>query len=91
MSLINCMEKIVDEAIEEFIDKNPKWDDVINRNEWVDIKIYTLNNLPPLYSTSLKGYLFNKSKNFNIQSQINIVKLITQGIELMMEERKSGV
>ncbi len=81
MSIINYMEKKVDEVIEEILGKNLDLKEKISEDQLIDVKIFALNNLPPCYSTSQKGYAFSKTKCMDMQSKTNITKYVIQGID----------
>lgn len=81
MSIINYMEKKVDEVIEEILNKNVNLKEELDKDKLLDVKIFALNNLPPCYSTSQKGYAFSKTKCMDMQSKTNITKYVIQGID----------
>lgn len=86
--LINYMEIIVDDVLEEFFKKNPDIRKGLDAQDILDIKMFSLNNLPAYYSNSQKGYAFNKTKVMDIQSKINIMKTIVIAADKVVARKK---
>lgn len=86
--LVNYMEILVEEAINDLIIKHPSLKTELNKQDIIDIKIFSLNRLSPSYTTREKGYVFTKAKMMDIQSKINIVSIVALGVEEMISRKK---
>lgn len=86
--IINYMEEIVDDAIREFLKKNPEMNKILDRQDILDIKIFSLNNLPTCYSNSQKGYAYSKTQVMDIQSKINVMKAIVIAADKVTARKK---
>jgi hypothetical protein len=84
----NYMETIVDDVLEEFFKKNPDIKKELDSQDILDIKMFSLNNLPAYYSNSQKGYAINKTKVMDIQSKINIMKAIVIAADKVVARKK---
>jgi hypothetical protein len=82
------METIVDDVLEEFFKKNPDIKKELDSQDILDIKMFSLNNLPVYYSNSQKGYAINKTKVMDIQSKINIMKAIVIAADKVVARKK---
>lgn|GEM_PF-2593664 len=86
--LINYMEILVQEAIDDLIIKYPNLKTELNKQDFIDIKIFSLNRLNPSYTTREKGYVYTKAKMMDIQSKINIVSIVALGVEEIISRKK---
>lgn len=87
MDIKNYTETLVDEAIEEYLSKNEIVKNQLTEIDIQDIKAYSLNNLPPHYTRSQKGYAFTKLEEINIQTKASILKTVIQATEKIMNNR----
>ena len=89
MKLINYTEILVDEAIKDYLSKNKEMKELLSEEDIQDIKAYSLNNLPPHYIRSQRGYAFTKLEEINIQSKASVLKTVVQGAEKVVKNRNN--
>ena len=53
-----------------------------------DVMAIALNNLPPLYTVTRNGALFNKVKSMESQSGAKIISEITKAAKIVMKDAK---
>lgn len=89
MELENYTEILVDEAIKDFLNKNHDIAEKLTNLEKVEIKAFALNQLPPHYITSQKGYAFTKLEEVNIQTKVTILKTVIMAVEKILNNRRT--
>lgn len=85
MQLKNCME----DSVERYID------DIINELDMctcdkcrLDVMAIALNNLPPQYTVTKDGALYNKVKTMESQFRTKIIAEITKAAKIVMKDAK---
>ncbi len=85
MDLKNSME----EFVERYIDGVMKELDMCTCQKCkFDVMAIALNNLPPLYTVTRSGALFNKVKSMESQSEARIISEITKAAKIVMKDAK---
>lgn len=87
MELKNYTETLVDEAIKDYLNKNEILAKELSKDDIEDIKAFSLNNLPPHYMRTQKGYAFTKLEEINIQSKTSVLKTVIQATEKIIKNR----
>lgn len=77
--LKNYMEVIVDDMIEEILEREEL--DCRCERCIEDIKAIALNNLRPMYVATEEGVLYTKLKEMNFQFKADVVREIMNGVE----------
>lgn len=77
--LKNYMEVIVDDMIEEILEREEL--DCRCERCIEDIKAIALNNLKPMYVVTEEGVLYTKLKEMNFQFKADVVREIMNGVE----------
>ncbi|NME95274.1 late competence development ComFB family protein [Clostridium cochlearium] len=79
----NYMEVIVDDLFPTIIDE---YMDICKCDKCIDdIKAIALNNLKPIYVVSEKGNMYAKSNELNVQFRTDVIKELTEAIEIVSE------
>ena len=82
-NLQNHTEDIVLETMEKML-KDEKFDKVCTCEQCLlDIATYSLNRIPAKYTSTHKGSVHTKIKDFEQQNQVDIIKIITKAIEII--------
>lgn len=89
MELENYTETLVDEAIKDFLNKNQDITEKLTSSEILEIKAYSLNQLPPHYTTSQKGYAYTKLEEISIQAKVTILKTVVMAVEKIINNRRT--
>ena len=87
MELENYTEIMVDEAIKDYLDKNQEIMNSLNSDEIIEIKACALNQLPPHYVTTQKGYAITKLEEVNIQTKATVLKTVIIAVEKITNNR----
>ena len=87
MVLENYTEIMVDEAIEDYLSKNQELKNSLNSDEIIEIKACALNQLPPHYVTTQKGYAITKLEEVNTQTKATILKTVIIAVEKITNNR----
>ncbi len=77
--LKNYMEVIVDDMIEDILEKEEL--DCRCERCIEDVKAIALNNLRPMYVATEEGVLYTKLKEMNFQFKADVVREIMNGVE----------
>ncbi|MEG0216563.1 MAG: late competence development ComFB family protein [Hungatella sp.] len=56
-----------------------------------DVMAYSLNRLPTQYVSTSKGELFNRATALSRQSDIEVISVITRGIELVAQQPRHSI
>ncbi|MBE6066026.1 late competence development ComFB family protein [Clostridium cochlearium] len=79
----NYMEVIVDDLFPTIVDE---YMDICKCDKCIDdIKAIALNNLEPIYVVSEKGNMYAKSNELNVQFRTDVIKELTEAIEIVSE------
>ena len=84
MSIINVMERMVDDKMERYMDK---YDGCMCQVCLDDIKCLSLNNLPPKYVNTLQGELFSRVEQIMLrQNCVDLDISVMNAIELVKKK-----
>ena len=84
-NLQNHTENIVLETMKKML-KDEKFDEVCTCEQCLlDIATYSLNKIPAKYTSTHKGSIHTKIKDFEQQHQVDIIKIITKAIEIISQ------
>ncbi len=81
MKVKNYMEDIVDLLLPRILMEERYKNQCTCEQCISDIKAITLNNLPPKYVATEKGEVLSKANVFNVQSEVDVSKILIQAIE----------
>lgn len=85
MLLKNCME----DAVEHYVDGVMEELDMCRCDKCkYDVMAIALNHLPPQYTVTREGVLFNKVKNMGNQADAKIIAEITKAAKIVMKDAK---
>ncbi len=85
MELKNCME----DAVNRYVDDIIKELDMCTCEKCkLDVMAIALNNLPPQYTVTDDGFLFNKLKTMELQFEIEIIAEITRAAKIVMKDSR---
>ena len=86
-NLHNHTEDIVLDTLEDLLEnKNKQFENVCTcDNCLLDMASYALNRLPAKYVSTHKGSLHTKIEEFEQQYQVDIIKVVTQAINIVAE------
>lgn len=87
MVLENYTEIMVDEAIKDYLSKNKDIQVKLSNDEVIEIKACALNQLPPHYVTTQKGYAITKLEEVNIQTKATVLKTVILAVEKITNNR----
>lgn len=87
MVLENYTEIMVDEAIKDYLSKNKDVEVTLSDDEIIEIKACALNQLPPHYVTTQKGYAITKLEEVNIQTKATVLKTVIIAVEKITNNR----
>ena len=83
--LHNHSEEIVFAAMKKLLE-NGEYNNVCNCKQClIDIATYSLNKIPAKYTSTHKGSIHTKIKDFEQQHQVDIIKIITKAIEIISQ------
>lgn len=78
MEIHNYLEDVVNDELEELLSET---EDICKCQKCkLDIKVWTLNRLPPKYVITDKGRLFTKLKEQDVQFRADVVRELTKAI-----------
>lgn len=85
--LENYTEKMVEDAIQKFLANNQEVAKHVTELDILDVMAYSLNKLPPHYTTSVKGLAYTKLGEINVQTKVTVLKTVTEGFEKVLQNR----
>lgn len=85
--LENYTEKMVEDAVNRFLANNKDVAEMINELDILDVMAYSLNKLPPHYTTSVKGLAYTKLSEIDVQTKVTVLKTVTEGFEKVLQNR----
>ena len=85
--LENYTEKMVEDAIRKFLSNNEEVSEYITELDVLDVMAYSLNKLPPHYTTSVKGLAYTKLCEINVQAKVTVLKTVIEGFEKVLQNR----
>jgi hypothetical protein len=78
---------MVEDAISKFLSNNKEVAEMVQELDILDVMAYSLNKLPPHYTTSIKGLAYTKLGEINVQTKVTVLKTVTEGFEKVLQNR----
>lgn len=80
----NYMEKLVEDEMDSYLGENSKEMCLCERCK-KDIMAYTLNQLPPKYIVSEKGYIYERIGEMKQQFKVDVLKAVIKAVNIVSE------
>ena len=87
MVLENYTHQFNKQVAEDYLDKNQEIMNSLNSDEIIEIKACALNQLPPHYVTTQKGYAITKLEEVNTQTKATVLKTVIIAVEKITNNR----
>ena len=83
------IQNYTEEMVRAYVEQNLPNEDICDCNRCkLDVIAYMLNNLPPSYGITHRGYLFDKLKNVDFQQRVTISDCFYKAV-IAVKERPS--